>query len=155
MAAKEKIHLVPPIITPLLVIPLPKSSSADLNEPIPFLLVQFHSGLRTGPDPQVWHAPPVQGAWMKFRVLGASTGKSPTLQNGKSIGSHSLEKRSLICCLNNNAWFIFSFSVLLFLICSKSIGSCQLRNFLEENGCKRKNSSSSPHHNPTFSHSTS
>src|SRR5438045_5155147 len=56
---KKKIHLVPPIITPLLVIPLPKSSSADLDEPIPFLLVQFHSGLRTGPDPQVWHAPPV------------------------------------------------------------------------------------------------
>ena len=28
MAAKEKIHPVPPIITPLLVIPLPKSSSA-------------------------------------------------------------------------------------------------------------------------------
>ena len=40
MAAKEKIHPVPPIITPLLVIPLPKSSSADLDEPIPFLLVQ-------------------------------------------------------------------------------------------------------------------
>ena len=39
MAAKEN-HPVPPIITPLLVIPLPKSSSADLNEPIPFLLVQ-------------------------------------------------------------------------------------------------------------------
>src|SRR5438045_1521470 len=56
---KKKIHPVPPIITPLLVIPLPKSSSADLDEPIPFLLVQFHSGLRTGPDPQVWHAPPV------------------------------------------------------------------------------------------------
>ena len=58
MAAKEN-HPVPPIITPLLVIPLPKSSSADLDEPIPFLLVQFHSGLRTGPDPQVWRAPPV------------------------------------------------------------------------------------------------
>src|SRR5438045_1972477 len=48
---KKKIHLVPPIITPLLVIPLPKSSSADLDEPIPFLLVQFSFRLAHWPRP--------------------------------------------------------------------------------------------------------
>src|SRR5438045_3990600 len=61
---KKTNHWLAPIITPLLVIPLPKSSSADLDEPIPFLLVQFHSGLCTGPDPQVWHVPPVD--WLSF-----------------------------------------------------------------------------------------
>ena len=141
MAAKEN-HPVPPIITPLLVIPLPKSSSADLDEPIPFLLVQFFiqaCALAQTPKSGVclqyfnaWMPEWNEGFWVRRQE------KSPTLQNGKSIGSHSSEKRSLICCLNNNAWFIFSFSVLLFLIRSKSIGSCQLRNFLEENGCKRK-----------------
>src|SRR5438045_5877324 len=71
MAAKEKIHPVPPIITPLLVIPLPKSSSADLDEPIPFLLVQFHSGLRTGRDPQVWRVPPVFNWLSLLELIGS------------------------------------------------------------------------------------